>query len=80
MPDDLTRWRTIADAVNTTLIRDVIHEAADEVERLRACVVKMAALLTDHDRLVEHTLDLRAFNAMAERDAELERLADGGDV
>ncbi|MER7361854.1 hypothetical protein [Nonomuraea wenchangensis] len=51
-----------------------------EVDRLTARVAELTALLNDPDRLAGHLLDLRAVLSEADRDAEIDRLADGGDA
>ena len=51
-----------------------------EVDRLKARVGELTSLLNDPDRLAEHLMDLRAVLSGAERDAEIDRLADGGEV
>lgn len=57
--------------------RQEIALRAERAERQRD---ELARLLNDEDALAERLRDLRAAAACDERDAEIDRLADGGDL
>lgn len=54
--------------------------AEAEAERLRVRRGELTSLLNDPERLADHLMHLRAILSEADRDAEIDRLADGGDV
>jgi hypothetical protein len=61
-------------------ITDACVAAEAEAERLRVRRGELTSLLNDPDRLADHLMHLRAILSEADRDAEIDRLADGGDV
>lgn len=55
-------------------------DTTEELQRLRARVADLTALLNDPDRLAEHLRYLREIDATADADDYRDRLAAGGDV
>ncbi|HEY9411005.1 MAG TPA: hypothetical protein VIP77_15610 [Jiangellaceae bacterium] len=61
-------------------ITDACMAAESDALRHRTQVAELSALLRDPDRLADHLHKLRADLAEQERDAEIDRLADGGEL
>lgn len=61
-------------------ITDACMAAEGDALRHRTQVAELSALLCDPDRLADHLQQLRSDLAEQERDAEIDRLADGGEL